>query len=336
MRHNPERLAWTILLTAFATLCLVTVSCPLSVRSYLRSARQSLPVQVSAQRGTVRVERGGSSRVDAISLDSPPLELFKGDGVRTGDLEEGLLTVQRGKEENRKTLVSAVVYDGSDVVLVDAYSPRFGPGPGPHKVILKMQGGRVRIEVQPAGDGRPVQAEVRTGHARVQLSAGSYVLEVTNGQTAAIVRSGQANLRVGDQQLTLADEQRAVASLDGMLDGPLPAEHNLIVNSDFSQGIGSGWIQDLDPSDPTARISIAEADGQPVAQFQHDQAQPLEIGLIQTLNRNVRDLESLVLHLKVRVNYQSLPVCGMQGRRWRRQPPMGPRLLCVGRPRHRQ
>jgi hypothetical protein len=313
MRHNPERLAWTILLTAFATLCLVTVSCPLSVRSYLRSARQSLPVQVSAQRGTVRVERGGSSRVDAISLDSPPLELFKGDGVRTGDLEEGLLTVQRGKEENRKTLVSAVVYDGSDVVLVDAYSPRFGPGPGPHKVILKMQGGRVRIEVQPAGDGRPVQAEVRTGHARVQLSAGSYVLEVTNGQTAAIVRSGQANLRVGDQQLTLADEQRAVASLDGMLDGPLPAEHNLIVNSDFSQGIGSGWIQDLDPSDPTARISIAEADGQPVAQFQHDQAQPLEIGLIQTLNRNVRDLESLVLHLKVRVNYQSLPVCGMQG-----------------------
>lgn len=313
MRQNPERLAWTLLLSAFAIFCLIAAGLPLSVRSYLLNARQPLHAQVNSQRGTVRVERGGSNRIDATSLDdSAPIQLFKDDRIRVGALNEGLLTLQTGGEENRVTLSTILVYDNSDIVLVDAYAPRFGISRGPYQAILQIKEGRVRIEVQPAGDERPIQIQVRTDHTDIDLSEGSYALEVANQHTTATVRSGQASIRVGDQELLLSDEQRAVVSPEGALEGPLPAEQNLILNGDFGQGIDTSWIA-LVPSDPTARISEVDDGGQSAARFQHDQAQPLEISLFQSLNRNVRDLESLVLHLKVRIDYHSLSVCGDKG-----------------------
>jgi hypothetical protein len=93
----------------------------------------------------------------------------------------------------------------------------------------------------------------------------------------------------------------------------LPAENNLIVNGDFSQGIDDGWIVRGDTADSAGRVSITQDNGQSVAHFEHEPAQPFEVGLIQTINRNVRDLESLVLHLRVRVNSHSLSICGTKG-----------------------
>jgi len=313
MRQNPERLAWTVLWFAFITFCLSIVGCWLSASNYLLNSRQGLRAHLNAQRGIVRVEQRGSNRAQAIGLDdSFPFRLFQGDDIRTGVLDEGLLTLERKDQERQETLGTVKVYENSDITLVDASSPRFGFSSGIHTAILQIKGGRVRIEVQPADDGRPVQIEVRTDHARIQLDQGSYVLEVTNQQTATIVRHGQASVRVGEQELVLGDEQRASVSLEGKIDGPLPAARNLIVNGDFSQG-ETGWVENIDASDPGDRIVIAQEDEQSFAQFQHDQLQPSEVSLIQTLNRNVSDLESLALHLKVRVNSHSLSVCGDKG-----------------------
>ena len=314
MKQYPERLAWTVLLLAFGAFCVFAIGCPLSVRGYLLKARQPLHAQVNAQRGTVRVERGGSSRVDATTLGDPAsLEVFKGDGIRTIELDEGLLVLQRDQEQNRETLTSVVVYDNSDVVLVDAYSPRFGLGSDPHGAILQLKEGRVRIEVQTSGDGRPVQIEVNTDHALVQLSEGSYALEVTNQQTIATVRKGSATIRAGGQGLALSEEQRAGVLQSGQLDGPLPAERNMVANGDFGQGIDTSWVEFSNSADGLARANSANDEGQSVVQFQHDQPQPSEVGLIQTLNRNVKDLESLVLHVKVLIDSHSLSVCGSLG-----------------------
>ncbi len=312
MRHNPERLAWTILLIAFVSFCVMAVGFPLLVRSYLLHARQPLHVQVNAQRGTVRVEREASSRTDATGLDDPlPLELFKGDGIRAGAQNEGLVTVQRDLGESRETLTSVVVYDNSRVVLTDAYSPRFSFGSGPHKTMLQITAGRVRIEVRPSGDERPVISEVHTDHTRITMSEGSYALDVTNQQTSVTVRRGAANVRAGDQEITLSEEQRAVVSRAGELNGPLRAERNLIINGDFEAGVDAAWVKIVNS---VARVENAEDEaGQTVAWFQHDQVNPAEVGLIQTLNSNVKDLESLVLHVRVRVNFHSLSVCGSLG-----------------------
>jgi hypothetical protein len=314
MRQNPERLAWTILLSASVIFCVAAVGFPLLVRSYLLHATQPLYAQVNAQRGTVRVERQGGNRPDATGLDDPfPLELFKGDSIRTGELDEGLLAFLRG-DDDRETLISVVIYDNSDIVLEDAFSPRFGLSSIPHKAILRSKGGRTRIEVQPPDDGRRVEIEVRTDHARIHMGEGSYALDITNQQTTATVRRGSAVVYVSGQELALSDEQSAVVSLSGHLDGPLPAERNLIVNGDFSQGIDAAWVATADPPSNAAVVSAATGEeDQTTALFQHEQPQPAEIGLIQTLNQNVKDLDSLVLHLKVRVDSQSLSVCGSQG-----------------------
>jgi hypothetical protein len=119
---------------------------------------------------------------------------------------------------------------------------------------------------------------------------------------------------VGEQELVLGEEQRAVASLPGQLEGPLPAERNLIVNGNFGQGFDTAWVVISNPSDGTASVTGAvDEEGQPMAWFRHEQPQPSDVGLIQTLNRNVKDLESLVLHVKVRVDHHSLSVCGSLG-----------------------
>jgi hypothetical protein len=171
----------------------------------------------------------------------------------------------------------------------------------------------VRIEVQEADDGRSVQVQVHTDHARIQLNQGSYTLEVSNQQTTAIVRRGQASVHTADQQLVLNAEERAIASLESELSGPLPAARNLIVNGDFSLG-ELGWVKDIDAPDPSGRVVPTQDDsGQSFAHFQHDLAQPSEVSLIQTLNRDVSDIESLVLHMRVRVNAQSLSICGDKG-----------------------
>ena len=314
MKQYPERLAWTVLLLAFGVFCVLAIGCPLSVRGYLFNARQPLHGQVNAQRGTVRVDRGGSNRVDATTLGDPgSLEVFKGDGVRTIRLDEGLLTLQRNHAENRETLVSVVIYDNSDVVLVDAYSPRFDLGSDPHQAILRLNEGRVRIEVQTSGDARPVQLEVNTDHALVKMSAGSYALEMTNQQTVATVRRGSATIRADDQELALSGEQRAAVLQSGQLDGPLPAERNLVVNGDFGQGIDTSWVEFSSSTDGLVAANNADDEGQSFARFKHDPPQPSEVGLIQTLNRNVKDLESLVLHVKVFVDSHSLSVCGSLG-----------------------
>lgn len=315
MKQNPERLAWTILLGSFVVFCVVAIGLPLLVRSYLTHDQQRLNAQVNAQRGTVRVERGASSRGDATSLDDPvPLELFKGDSVRTGALDEGLLLFQKPADGGRETLTSVVIYDNSQVELIDAFSPRFGLSSGPHKAILWVGDGRVRIEVQPSSDGRPVQVEVRTEHARVSMSEGSYALNVNKKRTTTTVRRGVASIRSGDQELELTDEQSAIASLSSPLQAPLPAERNLVVNGDFSKGVDTGWVAVSNPSEASATVTDAvDEEGNTVALFEHGEALPAEVGLIQTLNRHVKDAASLVLHVKVRVDFQSLSVCGSQG-----------------------
>jgi hypothetical protein len=285
------------------------------VRSYLLNAAQPLHSQVNAQRGTVRVERAGSGRTDATSLDDPtPVEAYKGDRIRTGQLDEGLLTLQRDGEQDRETLVSVVVYDSSDVTVADAYSPRFGLSSSPHRAILEMKEGRARVEIQPSSDGQPVEVQVDTDNADILLSEGRYALDVTNQQTTATVRKGTATIRTDGQELVLRDEERAVVSSSGQLEGPLPAERNLIVNGDFGEGIDTAWVVIRNSAEDSGRVAGAvDEKGQPVAQFQHEQPRPAEIGLIQTLNRNVKDLQSLILHLKVRIDFHSLPVCGSLG-----------------------
>jgi hypothetical protein len=308
-------LAWTVLFSAFAVFCILAIGFPLVVRGYLLGARRPLFVQLNAQRGIVRVERQGNGGIDAAGLeDASPLELFKGDGLRTGRQDEGLLTLQRGEQGERETLVSVVVYDNSNLLVEDAYSPRFGLSSGAHEAVLRLRDGRARVDVQAANDGRPVRVEVRTSQTDILLNEGSYALEVNNEQTSITVRSGRADVRTAQDQLVVLDEQRCVAASSGELDGPLPAERNLVRNGDFAEGLDAGWTVFFNSSgEPPTVTGVVDEEGAPVAWFEHVEPQPAEISLIQTLNRNVKDLESLVLHLKVRVNYQSLPVCGSLG-----------------------
>ncbi len=314
MRRNPQRLAWIILLSAFFLCCLTAVACPLSVRWYLINARVEQKALLRSQRGTVRVEQGGRKPL-AISVDDPsPTQIYKGNVISTGDLDEGLLTLQQTDRERPQVFASILVYPDTTLELLDVYSPRFGLATDLHTSVLHLEKGSVRVEVSGAIEKRLTRVRIKLLDGEVELTAGSYSLEATNGQVALSVRSGQAVLRDGEGQvISLTDEQRAILSAQGGIEGPLSGERNLIVDGDFSRP-DSDWVFLLDEqAQPPGTVDAVTVDGQSAIHFVREGIGPSEVGVFLPLNQNVSGLSSLVLHLKLKITYQSLSVCGTLG-----------------------
>ncbi|MBC7239389.1 MAG: hypothetical protein H5T71_04740, partial [Chloroflexi bacterium] len=69
MRKNPERVAWAVLLLAFATFCAIIVCVPLGVRWYLLYAEREETALVESLVGTVIIEP---------PVGSGPIPLVKG------------------------------------------------------------------------------------------------------------------------------------------------------------------------------------------------------------------------------------------------------------------
>jgi hypothetical protein len=116
----------------------------------------------------------------------------------------------------------------------------------------------------------------------------------------------------GDEVVKLQQRERVVAKGEEGLSGLLPAERNLILNGDFQQPLTVGWeaynIQS-DPAEVEGQASIVTLDGRRVVLFSRRGAAQnhAETGTEQRINRDVRDVASLRLHLSVRLAYQSLP-----------------------------
>ena len=136
MRNNPERLAWTVLLLAFATFCALVVAVPLGVRWYILNATNAKTTAVTSIRGTVLVEMQNATL---------PVPIIDGD---TQDVDEATRVVTDGTSQAVLTFFddSTVTLYGQTAVRVQrARVPRFALSQRPDTIVVQLEQGRVRV-----------------------------------------------------------------------------------------------------------------------------------------------------------------------------------------------
>jgi hypothetical protein len=312
MRSNPERLAWTMLLAAFATFCTLVVGIPLGIRWYLLNAMNAEQIAVTSVHATAFVQPRNAS-VPIPVTDGTTIETDEGARIRTDGNSQAILTFF-----NDSTLT---LYGDTSAVVRYSRSPRFGGSQQPDTIVVELESGRVRAAPSARSEleaPHGLRFEVLVPGAVAAFGEGSYSVEVSGKETQVTARVGLARLIAGDAAIVLSANERAVIAEDGVPTGPLPAEQNLLANGDFSGPLQGTWeVYRVEPPSGvvTTTLKAVTTGIQTALQFQSSGQDNLhsEIGIIQRIDKSVLDFDSLRVQLDVRISQQSLPGGGTLG-----------------------
>lgn len=311
MRKNPTRLAWTVLLAAFTTFCVLAVSIPLGIRWVLVNAREELPAALQVGSGTVLLMASAGADpiavVDTRSIRAPSQ-------IQTDQSSQATLMFSTGEAASSPELATVQVYPGAQVEVLEASRPRYAAGHGPDRIVLEVGGGRVRVNTAEAHP-RGLYTEIQTPQSSITLAPGSYAVEVTNAGTMVATRFGQATVEANGASQLVETGLRAEVPTGQPAGGPTPLPENLIANGDFTAPLGPPtWLVSAFPEeDPTSgTVSVVDQGGRNAAHFSRLNQPPThtEVAITQVLDRAVHDYESLVLQMDVLLRWQSLPGAG--------------------------
>jgi hypothetical protein len=306
MHHNPERLAWTVLLLAFTTFCVLAVAIPFGVRWYLLNAMNAEMTAVTSVRGTVLAEMRKANLPVPIT-DGSTMEVEEAARVTTDSTSQAILTFF-----NDSTLT---LYGETSVRLEQARTPRFGTGRRPDTIAVELEHGRVRVASHSQSD---LSFVVHSPEAGIHLGEGSYSIEVNDEGTQVTARQGQVQLIAANEVVRLSSGERVMVHSGQPPSPPLPAEQNLLINNDFSAPLDGVWeVYEVVPpsSVVTTSVEIVEVGNRYALEFSSQGQDNLhsEVGVIQEVNRSVQDFESLRVQMDVSLEQQSLPGGGTLG-----------------------
>jgi hypothetical protein len=301
---TPERRAWAVVLTGFGILCTLLVAVPLAIRSHIVNATTAqMTVLEDPIDGVVNVKKPGEA--DFIRVTDRNQEIPEGATVAT---DENYRAFLRLFDDSTLTL-----YDNTEIVLERVRRPRYDASPRPNDIQFRVNRGRVGVAVASPIKGTS-HVGVNAPHAYVMLKEGSYSVVADEEQTQVAIRT----IRPGEATIIAEGEKRwfnrgLCRIIDDLpIEGPLPPEQNLIVNSDFSSPLGRGWEeqppQRQEESDPFGEVQIVVQDGKTLLSFTRAGALTWgETSIIQRIDKDVRDFSSLKMSFEVLVNEQSLP-----------------------------
>ncbi len=306
MRNNPERLAWTVLLLAFVTFCVLVVAVPLGVRWYILNATNAKTTAVTSIRGTVLIERPNATL---------PVPIVDGD---TQDVDETTRIVTDGTSQAVLTFFNdstVTLYGETTVRIQRARVPRYALSQRPDTIVVQLEQGRVRVTPV---SGSQLTFEVHSPQGVVSLGEGNFSIEVSDEGTEVTARTGSAQLVAAEEVVRLAAGERSLVSPGKSPSAPLPAEQNLLADGDFSAPLADAWeIYRVEPPGGviTTSAKIAETEGREALRFLSEGEDNLhsEIGIIQQVNESVQDFDSLRIQVDVRLDQQSLPGGGTLG-----------------------
>jgi hypothetical protein len=309
--RNPERTAWTVLIGAFLIFVTLVVSAVVGTRWLLFNARVGQVVWNDPS-GTVQVTRPGRAAPE-VNLQQIPIQSV----IATEVDSQASLTFKSA--DNRYELATIQVFGDTQVKIEAADSPRFTTGTEPHRIVLNVTNGRVRVYVGVQTD-REVRIEVHsapTALAVVTEPGSNVSVEATVTSSMVTVREGHAEVSANDGAIVLEKDQRAAVGAEGQLSDPLPAEQNLIRNGDFIDPLDSGWALDVRTpyvsGEEPGRVERQTIGGRWTLRFVRNGGNWGQAGVVQTLNRDVRAYDTVRLHLDLLLVNQDLRNCGAQG-----------------------
>jgi len=307
LKKNPERLAWIILSTAFTLFCMLTILIPAGVRWYIVNASEPFSTEITSVRGTVLVG-DPAAELSASLADGNTTTIEEAAEVTTDDTSQAILTFFDDS--------SLTMYSNTSIVIKETQSPRFNFSSNPTRLVIEVRQGRVRATSSRSRDD--LNYDIITPHTDVELGQGSFSIEVNEEGTQVTTRLGQAEVIAQGEQVTLNQEERAVVQPNSPPSPPLPSAQNLLVNSNFSPvTFDEAWetysIQPIESVTTTVQLTTFQ--DRFVLQLHSEGADNIhsETGVIQLVNKDVRDFQSLRLFAEVRLVRQTLPGGGQLG-----------------------
>jgi hypothetical protein len=311
VRENPERLAWTVLLTCFGIFLILLVSVPLTMRYFVQHATSPQTATLDPTQGTVLLYQPGAT--EPIAITELRKDVMEGSTIVAGDGPTQASLRLISENDDDEALGSVQLYTGTRVGILRMRSPMFEMSSEPYQVQLRLDQGQARVFTN-SGRQRPLSVEIVTPHGSIMLDTGSFQIAVTDEQTDITVSSGGATLvKAGQPDLPVTEGLRAWMTANGLADAPAPAAQNLLRNGNFSEPMRDSWESYVIAQNVTpGKVNIMERDGRRVAYFvrQGEDNVPTEVGIRQVIDRDVNVYDKLYLQLDVKLLFQSLPGAG--------------------------
>jgi hypothetical protein len=294
--------AWFFLWAAFGLFVILAISIPWATLAYFNLHASPRQASLSVLSGTVLVRERGA-RVELNAASGKQIE--EGDQVRTTSNSHAVLWLPEGSNLR--------LWPNSDVAVHrirnTTYSDRLW------ELQLQVNRGHARLEVSlPLTQER--KFNILTPHGSAQLGEGSYTIEVAATESDIIVRNGAALVGDEGQVIKIAHLERATLRAGEPPEGPLPAVRNLIVNGNFDDGFDN-WVVFEEAEETNLGTTVITRD---VARNRNVVLFSRPVGtrhgenrLFQAINRDVSDLQSLILKLDYFISEQTLSGGGWQG-----------------------
>ena len=304
-RHRGMQVfAWASLCVALGLLAAAIVFVPEGLRALFGGVSESRPTSATVLEGTVLVQPPATATWQGMAARA---DLAEGTRLRTDDRARAFLRTREGS--------TVLLYNDTELAVQRMRYGRFNPAL--QDSVLRLFNGRLQIGValHPAAPERRIS--VLAGEGRVDLPAGAYRIEMEpDGAMHLSVRQGAALVWLGSRVMEAPAGQRVVLTPGGAILGPLPLERDLLQDpllqrvsdgSDWSAFVvtEAGTPGAVNPAADAVRFERRTPDG--------DTDRHGESGIVQELDRDVRDYVNLRLRTDVRVDHQTLSGGGTAG-----------------------
>lgn len=276
---NPERIAWMVLLVAFACFCVLTIGIVLGVYQFLFQSTVALPVSLEVAIGTVGIT--GADLIEAVERDQRNLT-DTATSISTDAQSQATLQFHILPDDDAQTaLLAAVTLQGNTVLTFDsANTPRFDWSQLPQRIQFTSLRGALDILVA-AGGERSLQMDIYIdepdGGVHVQLlSKGRYRLSASEDEVRLLSLSGRGTARFLDepgspgsaragQELVMRLGSRSVIQQERMqsvLNSPIFSLNELAAEGADSTVAPPGWECVAPPDQtPQGTYSLVEFEG---------------------------------------------------------------------------
>ncbi|NWF68742.1 MAG: hypothetical protein HXY40_06635 [Chloroflexi bacterium] len=323
---SPERMAWGVLLIAFAAFCILCATVTVGVHYFLFESTVNIQTVLAAGRGTAIIVSEADLIEQAVRARR---EILVGTSVSTDGQSQAVILFA-DQQQDQRLIATATLGSSSGVTLIGIERPRFDWSIGQYSIDLTNFTGMLDVYVAPQL-GRDFRMTVRTTDGtQIYLTAsGRYTIRANATQVQVFNREGAATLIAASQPQdgrAIPSGQRGVAhvnSTDIVLAGGYV---ELLSNPTFREirapeSVPAVWECSSEADAlPIGTMAVETVDERPLLHFlraenasSHGEMRCRQYFDPANTGQDVRGYDELVLRATFQVNYQSLSACGVQG-----------------------
>ena len=297
------------------------IGVPLGIRWTILNATRPLDLVLQPREGTLTLQ---PARSDSPTLVIEPTEKVElKDRIELSEAGIALLLFYTPEALDEPSagapIVTVQIYGETDFAAEIARTPRFPVSPHPHRVALNVdRASNLHLTVE--GNGRPAELRVHTPHGAIDMEEGNYVLSVEPSQTNFSVRTGKAHIPDPEtgEIFVLTNLQRTALTAEGLTEITI-GERDLLQNrnGDFEAPLENYWttynlVGVTEEAEGNVR-RVEVGDGRHIIIFTRAGQNFAETGIVQQLNQDIHETRSLRVRARIRIDTQTLAVCGSLG-----------------------